>query len=62
MKMVFFFIVDESYREILFDGAEAFSILNLDAKNEHIIVIDSLSKRFSLCGARVGFLASKNRN
>ena len=56
-----FFIVDESYREILFDGAKPFSVLNIDAESDHIIMIDSLSKRFSLCGARVGCIVSKNK-
>ncbi len=56
-----FLIVDETYREILFDGLTPFSILHLDARNDRIIVIDSLSKRFSLCGARIGCLITSNQ-
>lgn len=56
-----FLIVDETYRELVFDGLSPFSILHLDAKNDRVIVIDSLSKRFSLCGARIGGLITSNQ-
>jgi aspartate aminotransferase len=56
-----FLISDETYREFVYDGRKGFSALNLEPESEHILVVDSLSKRFSLCGARVGTIISKNR-
>ena len=50
--------VDETYREFVYDDQEPFSILNLEPKSDRVIVIDSLSKRFSLCGARIGCMIS----
>ena len=55
-----FLILDETYREFVYDDLEPFSILNLESKSDRVIVIDSLSKRFSLCGARVGCLVTTN--
>jgi aspartate aminotransferase len=56
-----FLVVDETYREFVYDGREPLSILHLDPTNERIVVIDSLSKRFSLCGARLGCLITPNQ-
>lgn len=56
-----FLIVDETYREIVYDGLKPFSVFHLDPKNEKIVVVDSLSKRFSLCGARIGCLLTSNQ-
>ncbi len=55
-----FLIVDETYREFVYDDFEPLSIFNLEPASDRVIVIDSLSKRFSLCGARVGCLMSVN--
>ena len=55
-----FYIVDETYRELVFDKREPFSVLHIDSKSERIIVIDSISKRFSLCGARIGCVITQN--
>lgn len=55
-----FFIVDETYREFVYDDLEPVSILHLAPNNERVIVVDSLSKRFSLCGARIGCLLTCN--
>lgn len=55
-----FLIVDETYREFVYDDKEPFSILNLVPDSDRVIVIDSLSKRFSLCGARIGCLLTCN--
>lgn len=49
-----FLIVDETYREIVFDGLTPQSIFQIAPKDPNIIVVDSLSKRFSLCGSRIG--------
>ncbi len=53
-------VVDETYRELVFDGREPLSILHLEAASDRVVVIDSLSKRFSLCGARIGLLYTTN--
>ncbi len=55
-----FLIVDETYRDIVFDGRANRSVLEIAPNNQHVIVIDSLSKRFNLCGARIGCLISAN--
>lgn len=49
-----YLILDETYREIVYDGRPACTALDFAKNNNHIIVIDSISKRFSLCGARIG--------
>ena len=56
-----FFIADEVYREFVYDGMEHYSILQEPGLEEHAIVIDSVSKRYSMCGARIGYLVSKNK-
>jgi aspartate aminotransferase len=55
-----FLILDETYRDFVFDGEKAISILEIAANDPKVIVIDSLSKRYSLCGARIGSLYSAN--
>jgi aspartate aminotransferase len=56
-----FLIADEVYREFVYDGIEHYSILQEPGLEEHAIVIDSVSKRYSMCGARIGYLVSKNK-
>lgn len=56
-----FLFADEVYREFCYDGAEPFSVLNLSGIEENVILIDSVSKRYSMCGVRIGALISKNR-
>lgn len=55
-----FLIADEVYREFAYDGAVHHSILSLEGLEEHAIVIDSVSKRYSMCGARIGCMISRN--
>ena len=55
-----FLIADEVYREFAYDGHEHYSILQEKDLKDHAIVIDSVSKRYSMCGARIGYLVSKN--
>ena len=56
-----YLIVDEVYREFIYDDEKSFfSALNLAGMEEHVIVIDSISKRYSACGARVGMIVSRN--
>ncbi len=57
-----FLISDEVYREFCFDGQEFTSVLNISGIEEHAIVIDSVSKRYSACGARIGALVSRNES
>ncbi|OYW02338.1 MAG: aspartate aminotransferase, partial [Acidobacteria bacterium 37-65-4] len=56
-----FLIGDEVYKEFTYEGARHTSLLELDGMAERVIVVDSISKRFSACGARVGALISRNR-
>ncbi|MBT8278284.1 MAG: pyridoxal phosphate-dependent aminotransferase [Bacteroidia bacterium] len=56
-----FLIADEVYREFAYDGHKHYSILEEDSLVENAIVIDSVSKRYSMCGARIGYLVSKNK-
>lgn len=56
-----FFVVDETYRELVYDELEPLSILHLAPDNPRVVVVDSLSKRFSLCGARIGCLLTCNQ-
>ena len=60
-KHKLFIIADETYREMVFAG-QSFSLLNLAGSKNNTIVIDSLSKRFSLPGIRIGCLVSYNQN
>ncbi len=57
-----FVLSDEVYREFVFDNKKQTSILEVDGSAELSIMLDSISKRFSACGARIGYLVSKNRN
>ena len=56
-----FLIGDEVYKEFTYEGAVHRSILELPGMEERVIVVDSISKRFSACGARVGAIISRNR-
>ena len=55
-----FLVADEVYREFTYDGTEHYSILQIPNFEEYAIVVDSVSKRYSMCGARIGCLVSKN--
>lgn len=57
-----FLISDEVYRDFVYTDERPRSVLQLDGLHDHAILTDSASKRFSLCGARIGFLVSRNRN
>lgn len=52
---------DEVYREFCYDGAVPFSAMNLKGIEQNVIMIDSVSKRYSMCGARIGALVTKNK-
>lgn len=55
-------IADEVYREFTYDGKTHYSAMYLEGIEQNVILIDSVSKRYSACGARLGWLASKNKN
>ena len=52
---------DEVYREFCYDGKEHFSVMNLKGLDDNIIMMDSVSKRYSACGVRIGALISRNK-
>ncbi len=56
-----FLIADEVYREFAYDGSEHYSIMQENDLGNHAIMIDSVSKRYSMCGARIGCIVSKNK-
>ena len=62
IKHNLFLFADEVYREFTYDGLKHHSILNIEGIENHAVVIDSTSKRYSMCGIRVGCLISKNKN
>ena len=56
-----FLVADEVYREFAYDGLTHHSVLAENDLDDHAIVIDSVSKRYSMCGARIGCIVSKNK-
>jgi aspartate aminotransferase len=61
LKHDLFLIADEVYREFTYDGEAHHSILSMNGLEQNAIVVDSFSKRYSMCGARIGCLVSKNK-
>jgi aspartate aminotransferase len=61
LKYDLFLFADEVYREFSYDGAEYISIMHLEGLKEHVVLLDSISKRYSACGARIGALISHNK-
>ena len=62
LKYDLFLFADEVYREFCYDGNTHLSILNLSGLEKNAVVIDSTSKRYSMCGIRIGCIVSKNKN
>lgn len=56
-----YILADEVYREFCYDGFEFISFASIPGIEENVIIIDSISKRFSACGARIGSVATKNK-
>ncbi|MEI6696517.1 MAG: pyridoxal phosphate-dependent aminotransferase [Bacteroidota bacterium] len=56
-----YLLSDEVYREFCYDGNEHFSAMNLEGIEENVILLDSVSKRYSACGVRIGCFISKNK-
>lgn len=61
IKHDLFLVADEVYREFVYDGNTHYSIMQAKGIEQHAVIIDSVSKRYSMCGARVGCLVSKNK-
>lgn len=58
-----FLIADEVYREFIYDNRDKhFSVMNLKGIEQNVIMIDSVSKRYSMCGARIGCMITKNKS
>ncbi|MDX1753766.1 aspartate aminotransferase [Salinimicrobium sediminis] len=57
-----FLVADEVYREFAYDGAKHYSIMSVPGLEQNAIMIDSVSKRYSMCGARIGCVVSKNKD
>ena len=62
LKHDLFLFSDEVYREFCYDGHKHQSVLNIEGLDQHAIVIDSTSKRYSMCGIRIGCIVSKNKD
>ncbi|KGE12979.1 pyridoxal phosphate-dependent aminotransferase [Sphingobacterium deserti] len=61
LKHDLYLFSDEAYREFCYDGREFVSPMHLEGLEEHVVVLDTVSKRYSACGARIGCLITKNR-
>lgn len=61
LKHDLFLFSDEAYREFCYDDREFISPMHLDGLDQHVIVLDTVSKRYSACGARLGCILTKNK-
>ena len=61
LKYDLYLLSDEAYREFCYDGREFISPMHLEGMEQHVIVLDTVSKRYSACGARLGCLVTKNK-
>lgn len=61
LKHNLFLFSDEAYREFCYDGAKHTSVMELDGLEEHAVLFDTISKRYSACGARIGALVTRNK-
>ncbi|WP_285009082.1 pyridoxal phosphate-dependent aminotransferase [Pedobacter faecalis] len=61
LKYDLFLFSDEAYREFCYDGKEFISPMHLDGLEENVVIMDTVSKRYSACGARLGCLITKNK-
>jgi len=60
LKHDLFLFSDEVYREFCYDGHEHFSVMQLEGLEKNVLLVDSVSKRYSACGVRIGALVSRN--
>jgi aspartate aminotransferase len=61
LKYDLYLLADEVYREFCYDGREYVSVFHLDGLDNNVILLDSISKRYSACGARIGAFITKNK-
>lgn len=61
LKYDLFLLADEVYREFCYDGREYVSVFHLDGLENNVVLLDSISKRYSACGARIGAFICKNK-
>ncbi|MFO0357037.1 MAG: pyridoxal phosphate-dependent aminotransferase [Sphingobacteriaceae bacterium] len=61
LKYDLFLLSDEVYREFCYDGKEYVSVMHLKGIENNVVLLDSISKRYSACGARIGAMISKNK-
>lgn len=61
IKYDLFLLSDEVYREFCYDGKEYVSVMHLEGIDNNVVLLDSISKRYSACGARIGAMISKNK-
>lgn len=61
LKYDLYLFSDEAYREFCYDGRQFVSPMHLDGLEDHVIMFDTVSKRYSACGARLGCLVTKNK-
>ncbi|MEI6124817.1 MAG: pyridoxal phosphate-dependent aminotransferase [Bacteroidota bacterium] len=62
LKYDLYLFSDEVYREFCYDGEEHFSVMNLKDIDQNVILLDSVSKRYSACGARIGTFITRNKD
>jgi aspartate aminotransferase len=61
IKHDLFLFSDEVYREFCYDGKEHYSVMNLHGVDQNVVLLDSISKRYSACGVRIGVIISRNK-
>ncbi len=61
IKHDLFLLSDEVYKEFCYDGKQYTSVMHLEGLDQHVILLDSISKRYSACGARIGALVTRNQ-
>ncbi len=61
IKHDLYIFADEVYREFVYDGLKHTSVLEIEGLEEHAVLLDSVSKRYSMCGVRIGALVTKNK-
>ncbi len=62
LKYDLYLFSDEAYREFCYDGHDFISAMNLEGLEQHVILMDTISKRYSACGGRIGAFVTKNKN
>lgn len=62
LKYDLYLLCDEAYREFCYDGKEFISPMHLEGLEQHVVILDTVSKRYSACGARLGCIVTKNKD